>query len=492
MMRAVVAALALLALAGCGLAPRSDDVPVAAARPAVPLPPPTVWSQADLARIRRILDRALTSPYFRHAGIAITDASGRLVYGRNATRGFAPASTLKTVVAATALATLGADARLDTSFASVDLPNASGTIDDLWLVGNGDPVLDPEQLRAGVAALYRAGVRRVAGDLIVDAGSFTRPEQNPAWAPDDFESDYASGTSAISLNWNVIEFKITPTTLGMPARVQVYPPDPDVLVHGAPITRYATDLQIDRSIAGRNDFRIDGSVAAGGEQSYFRPALDVPLWAGQVTVQMLRDEGISVEGRVRTGGGPLAVQTLWRHASPPVRDLVRQMLFESDNHIAEQLLRVVGIRGGDSLTLPDGSENAGARVERAYLRSLDVPVPGLRIVDGSGLAEADRIAPITLVRLLDAASYSLGRVYVGAFPRAGIEGTVRHHDLRAALGAVRAKSGHIDGVNALAGYLDTRHHGRLAFSFLVNEPDADEAMSIQSGIDRALDGLYEL
>lgn len=494
MRRLAFALITLLVLAGCSAAPqRPEEVTVAVAQAAPQQLPHVLWAQRDLARLRDDVQVTLTSPYFAHAGIAIADESGLILYGKNLDRGYAPASTLKTVVAATALATLGSDAHLSTTLASLGRPDDGGTIGDLWLVGSGDPALDPDQLHDGIAALYRSGVRHVSGDVIVDATSFSGPEQNAAWASDDFENGYAAGTSAISLNWNVIEFKIAPTQYGEPARVSVVPADPGVVVHGAPITRYATDFRIDRTVPGRNEFTIDGSIAAGAEQSYFRPALGIPMWAGQVVAQMLHDRGIDVDGDVQLGGDPIAMQTLWRHRSPPLGALIRQMLFESDNHIAEQLLRVVGVRGGDSLMSEGGNESAGARAERAYLRSREIPIPGLRIIDGSGLAESDRVAPITIVRLLQAAAHSpIGHAYVSSFARAGIEGTVRHHDVGAALGKVRAKSGHIDGVNALAGYVDTRRHGRLAFCFFVNEPYADDAISIPVQIDRVLEQLYML
>jgi serine-type D-Ala-D-Ala carboxypeptidase/endopeptidase (penicillin-binding protein 4) len=486
--------LLLLLLGGCSsIAPDSGSQPIAAADASLAQPIHTTWSQTDLSRVRNLMVSSLTSSYFAHAGVAIADESGRLLYGLNARRAYAPASTLKALVAATALATLGADAHLDTSLASLDRPDADGSIDDLWLIGSGDPVLDPDQLHAGIAALYRNGVRRVDGDVIVDAASFKTPEQNPAWAPDDFEYGYAAGTSAISLNWNVIEFKIAPTRIGAPARVTVFPADPAIVIHGTPVTGYATTLTIDRAVRGRNEFNIGGSIADGAEQSYFRPVDGIPEWAAQVVAQMLADNRIAFTGSARLGHNPLALQTLWSHHSPELQTMIKQMLFESDNHIAEQLLRIVGTEGGDGLSDIDGSESAGARVEREFLRSHDIPAPGLRIVDGSGLAESDRIAPITFVRLLEEAAHApSGHAYVSGFPRAGIEGTVRHHDLGPSLGNVRAKSGHIDGVNALIGFVDTQRHGRLAFAFLVNGPDADDATSVQVDIDRVLDGLYAL
>ncbi len=493
--RALLVSLTLVALVGCGFSaagPNAQPVAVAHAEAAQQIVR-TNWSPGDLARVHSILDGALQSEYFGHAGVAIADESGRLLYGKNVDRGFAPASTLKVLVAATSLATLGIDARLDTSLASLDHPDTEGRIDDLWLIGSGDPTLDLIALQSGIARLYRDGVRRVDGDVIVDATSFTAPEQNTAWAPDDFELGYAAGTSAISLNWNVIEFKILPTRIGEPARVTVFPSDPSIVIHGTPITGYSTTLTIDRTKPGRNEFNIRGSIAYGWEQSYFRPVDGIPLWAAQVVAQMLRDQHILFNGKARLGTDPIAVQTLWEHRSPPLQLMIKQMLFESDNHIAEQLLRVLGTTGGDGLMVSGGSEEAGARVESAFLHGRNVPTPGLHIVDGSGLAERDRIAPITIVRLLEVADHlPIAHAYVSAFPRAGIEGTVRHHELGPALGRVHAKSGHIDGVNALVGYVDTHRHGRLAFAFLVNAPYADDATSIQVGIDRALDELASL
>jgi D-alanyl-D-alanine carboxypeptidase/D-alanyl-D-alanine-endopeptidase (penicillin-binding protein 4) len=335
-------------------------------------------------------------------------------------------------------------------------------------------------------------VRRVAGDLVVDPRPFKEPEQNRDWAPDDFEYDYAAGTSVISLNWNVIEFKVAPTSVGAPAKVSVFPADPSIVIRTVPVTGYRNDLQVQRLASGRNEFAIRGTVAGPGEQIFYRPVNGIPLWAGNVSAQMLRERGIAFAGSVAIGSNPLAEQVLWEHRSPPLRTLVRQMLIESDNHIAEQLLRIVGTHGGDSLTVPAGSERSGAMVEQAYLQSHDVPTPGLQIVDGSGLALGNRVAPITFVKLLQTAAITLGSDYVTAFARAGIEGTVRHHDVGAARGYVRAKSGHIGGVNTLVGYVQSKHHGRMEFAFMVNAPGADDMDSIEDAVDKALQGLYGL
>jgi D-alanyl-D-alanine carboxypeptidase/D-alanyl-D-alanine-endopeptidase (penicillin-binding protein 4) len=174
---------------------------------------------------------------------------------------------------------------------------------------------------------------------------------------------------------------------------------------------------------------------------------------------------------------------LWRHRSPPLLAIVHEMFLESNNHFAEQLLRALGATRGA------GTESSGGRIEREVLVRDGVPEDGLRIVDGSGLAANDRVAPITLAMLLARAAVEPGgAAFVATLPRVGIEGTVRWRRVHDALGRARAKSGHIHDVNALAGYVQTRHHGRVAFAIIVNDRRADDG-PVDAGIDRMLDLL---
>ena len=160
------------------------------------------------------------------------------------------------------------------------------------------------------------------------------------------------------------------------------------------------------------------------------------------------------------------------------------MLFESDNHYAEQLLRAVGAHAGVV-----GTEVTGAAVERSVFHQLGAPADGLRVSTAAG--SHPRIAS----RRSRWQRCSRGRTWcrpaTSSFTlcaRVGIEGTVRRHDLTTALGRARAKSGHINDVDALAGYVDTHHHGRVAFAILVNDPRADDG-PVYDGIDAALDIL---
>jgi serine-type D-Ala-D-Ala carboxypeptidase/endopeptidase (penicillin-binding protein 4) len=482
--RCAAALLALAVVSACShrppAAPASPGPTAIAAAPSAP-----GWSAAQIRALQGELRGALGASALATSGIAVVDADGRPLFLRRERVPMTPASTFKVLVGATALQTLGPDFRFTTTLESVDDP-ADGTIrGDVYLVGSGDPAFTRDDLRGGASALARAGVHTITGSIVADASAFSGPEVNRAWDPDDLQYGYAAGTSALSLDQGTAEFHLLPTVPGAPARITVLPPSDMVRVRGSVITSYSTLLTIQRDPL-RNDFTFDGHVAAGAEQSFWRPLIDLPRYAAGVTRAMLRERGVYVGGGVRTGIAPVAPFVLWRHRSARLRDVVAEMMLESNNHFAEQLLRAVGATHGA------GTEAGGAQVERAVLERGGVPQDGLRIVDASGLAPSDRVTPLTLAMLLArTASEPVGPLFVGALPRVGVEGTVRWRHLRDGQGRVRAKSGHIAHVNALTGFVQTRRHGRVAFAIIVNDRRADDG-PVDAGISRALDILARI
>ncbi len=484
---------ALAACAGCGgHATDSGSASAATAHAAAGTPPAgriaagphaPAWTDAQVRALQAKLNETLGASALATSGIAIVDDDGRPLFTRRDRVAYAPASTFKVLVATTALQTLGPDYRFETRLEAADDP-VNGTIDgDLYLVGDGDPSLTSDDLRGGVGALARAGITHVTGGLVADATAFGGREVNPAWDPDDLQYDYAAGTSALSLDEGTVEFHLVPATVGAPATIVVRPPGNAVRVIGGVTTGYATTLSIDRA-AATNDFTFEGSIAAGAEQSFYRPVIDQPLYVGNVARSMLQARNITVDGPARVGVAPVVGRVLWVHRSAPLHALLAHMLFVSDNHYAEQLLRAVGAHDG---TL--GTEHAGATVERALLKRLGAPADGLRVVDGSGLAPTDRIEPLALATLLAREALGpTGTVLFDDLPRVGIEGTVRNRDVTTALGRARAKSGHIENVNALVGYVQTKRHGRVAFAIMVNDTRADDG-PVDDGIDATLDTL---
>lgn len=385
------------------------------------------WSADDRKRLRRDLQGAFAPAIAGATGwsFAVVGADASAILDERGERAVTPASVAKLIVAASALDAMGPAYRYHTLFAARDAIGNGGVLGgDLWLIGSGDPSLTSADLRNGVAVLSRSGLRRIDGGVAVDDTALRGPELNSHWARDDDGQDYAVPTSAISVDGDTIESQQE--------------------IGGVEQTVYTPMQGVARYVAGR----ANGMLVARG------------IVPSQLPV---------------VGPAPLASVVLWDHRSQPLQMLEAHMLFVSDNHYAEQLLRTIG---AEATGTPDDA--GGIDAERLFLERRGIPVPGLKLFDGSGLSDQNRIAAMTLARLLADSEPSLYLL----LPRGGREGTLEDYDFTTALGRVRAKSGHLSDVSALAGYVTTLRHGRVAFAFLINGSPGDPDAAIIHAVDR--------
>ena len=389
--------------------------------------PSAAWSAADRRRLWSALHGAFAPALAgaRAWSLAVVTSDGNLIYADREERAVVPASVQKLVVAASALDALGAAYRYHTILAARDGVADGGLLDgDLWLIGSGDPSLQSDDLRAGAGALARSGLRRIGGGVVVDATAFRGPRLNPHWAPDDDGQDYAAPVSAISVDGDTVE------------------------TH---------------------------AIVDGAEQTLWTPMQDVARDVAALMQGILARRGIEAAMPPTVAAAPLDTVVLWDHRSAPLKALIAHMLFVSDNHYAEQLLRTLG----EEVT-GVSDDTGGLAAERAFLERNGVPAPGLRLFDGSGLSPDNRVAALTVARLLAAREPSLYPL----LPLGGRQGTLAYYDFTTALGRVRAKSGHLSGVSSLAGYVTTTHRGRVAFAFLIDGSPGNPDAAIVRAADR--------
>lgn len=445
-----------------------------------PAPP---WTRVQSARLDAALNSAF-APAISNAdrySLIVLSQSGATLYQDHANRAVTPASVQKLIVASTALDILSPEYRYHTIItAAAPIPGDGTLSGDLWLVGSGDPSLRSSDLRNAIATLARAGLRRIEGRVTVDATSVDGREINPNWDPDDANEDFQVATSGISLDEDTAEFDVYGGAAGSAARVVVEPPSRAVHVSGEITSSSSSDDVIIAATNTPNSFALDGTIPSGVEEKFWLPVHNMPAYVGRVLDRAFHQRQIATGAPAAVGKAPLTSLVLWDHASKTLRHLERHMLYVSDNHYAEQLLRTIASESGGA-----ANTSGGIAVERRILAAQAIPTPGLRLVDGSGLARDNRIAAITLARILaDAQKRSWAYTLYDDLPAGGKDGTLTYYDFTNAIGRVRAKSGHIGGVSSLAGYVNTRHHGRVTFAFLINGSPGDPDSAIVRAVDR--------
>ncbi len=432
------------------------------------------WTDQGRRILRLAAIQTFSDPAFPpQTGVVIASArDGSVLYSHNAAMSLTPASVLKLVVVATALRDLGPTFRFTTRMVSDAATQADEVPGSVWLVGSGDPELTSHDLRVAVNSLHAAGIRRIAGDVVADGSLFGSDNVDPTWESDDLEYGYAAPTSAVTLDGGTAQFTITPDPNGGAADVQIDPPEIAGPIVGA-VRTVASDgdntLRID-PIPGGDGFQISGDIPYGAPQKYWRSLAHPEQSAANALRAMFQAAGIEVDGNARAGAAPPGAILLWSKQSRPLSRIIRRMTFDSDNHIAEQLARVVGARQAGVGTLASGIAR-----ERDLLAAIDAPRTGVTLDDASGLSAGDRITARVLAAVLHhLATQAGGPSIVDLLPRVGVEGTVRVRDLAPwAQGRVLGKDGYITGVSSLAGYVITRHHGVLLYAFVVNDWDGE-------------------
>lgn len=435
---------------------------------------PAPWSEAEIAAVRTRVDAALASPALRgaHVGFMAIDAtSARPLYLRNGDDEFAPASNFKLLTGSAAMRYLGPSFTFVTTVAS-DAPAQDGVVaGNVYLRGGGDAHLSAADLSAAARALAQAGIRRIAGAVVVDASHDDAQRYAGGWSWEDLPYDYAAVVSALELEDGVVHVYLTPgANPGDPVRLRSEPPTSAFTLENDARTgaiRSPDTTDIERPWDLPATIRVIGSYPAGAPESDdLAPSVPDPAaYAGDVFLRALKGAGIAVGSGVRSSVAPASRVTLWTHDSPPLPQLLAQFWLPSDNLMGELFVKELGAaRDGE----PGNYEN-GFAVEREYLRAIGVDPSTVAFADGSGLSVYDRITPRDLVAILESDWNDAQRAsFLDALPEAGVRGTLKSSFAGTPLaGKVFAKTGSERHTRALSGLVQSAH-GPVVFSLLVN------------------------
>jgi D-alanyl-D-alanine carboxypeptidase/D-alanyl-D-alanine-endopeptidase (penicillin-binding protein 4) len=442
--------------------------PASAEAPAAPTSDGPAFSAEKLAQAEKIVN----DPLLRGARASFLVqhlASGKRVFERDPDVACSPASTNKLITGAAAFAVLGPTYRFKTRVFADSRPDGRGVIHgNLYLVGGGDPLLVQEQAWALAHNLHLLGVRRVAGSLVGDDSFHDSTRYYREWGPQNFHA-YKAPLGALSMNFNTVFFWVRPgPKIGAPATVEL-DPQPDGLSVGGSVQTVAG--RVNHTTLAYNDqsATIGGFVGLDTAPDPARQAIGDPLtFSLGVFRNLLRKEGIEVDGASVGGKTPSQAPFLCEHESPELSQILRELYRFSNNFTAEQILRTLGaVKFG-----PPGSRENGAAAVVDWLKQENLWRDGVVVVDGSGLARENKQTAASMVGVLVwmAKNPRLFPEYLDAQAIAGVDGTLRHRFRKSPLlGRVRAKTGFINNVVGLGGYCYDARGEMYAFSALIND-----------------------
>jgi serine-type D-Ala-D-Ala carboxypeptidase/endopeptidase (penicillin-binding protein 4) len=224
-----------------------------------------------------------------------------------------------------------------------------------------------------------------------------------------------------------------------------------------------------------------------GEVVVYKSILDPALWAGWHLKEFLRQRGISFTGVVRSGKTPGTAKVLAQVKSKPIAAHVSDMMKFSNNYVAEILTKNLGVH----VYGPPGTMDKGVGQLKEYLKGLGIT--DFEITSPSGLSRRNEMRAQDLFKVLShlKSNFRVFPEYLSSMPIMGVDGTLkRRMGSSSALAQVRAKTGHLTGVNGLAGYLGKADEKQLTFVFLYNG-SASEAAKAKELFDDIILKLLE-
>ncbi len=486
--------------------PSATPTPVPAVTPTqVPSFTPTPVPVQTLDELRSKIRQRLFAPEVRRGRVGIKIVSlnsGKVVFETDSEKYFMPASNMKNFTVAAALERLGPDFRFVTGVYADALPDSTGTIKgDLRIFGRGDISIstaffgtsptDPETYFKGVDRLAEriiaAGVKRIDGSIVGDESYFKGFAIPGTWEWDDLQFYYGAEISALPINDNAVDIAVSPAGLGEPCVAGISPANTIIRVinlcttTGASIARNLSVVkQIDRNVVEISGTIPVGGLAFKGTVAVTRPsALFVALLK-----QRLEQKGVAITGGSRVLPANIKAEAsqieITKLESPPLSLIAAKTMKPSQNMYTETLLWTLGeyararldvpTVGPDMRAVPDSSQ-LGISEVKYFLSKIGVPEDGIIQYDGSGLSRHDLVTPAAVVTLYTymATLSPYKQAWRDSLTIGGVDGTLaRRFTGTAAAGNFRGKTGTIDQVSALSGYMTTAAGEQLVVSILIN------------------------
>ncbi len=370
---------------------------------------------------------------------------------------------------------------------------------DLVIKGYGDPKLNLENFWLLAHRLRKTGLYKITGDLILDHSHYDIPVDDPGAFDGQPYRTYNILPEALLINYRTSTLRLIPQPETNSVQV-VADPIPDSLTLGnhLKLTRGSCGdwrnllrtSVVTNDDDGRVSVRLEGNYSINcGSQSYFLGLHDSSTYTRDLFQRLWTQLGGIFQGDVRVGHAPKGVSPIKIYVSSSLVEIIRGINKFSNNIAARQLYLSLGSM---DISAPRHSpltlEKSG-KVIKQWLASMQLDLPELVIENGSGLSRVERISANHMGQLLLAAFHSsVMPEFISSMPIAAVDGTMRNRLKGSRIsGLAHIKTGSLNNVRALAGYMLDQSGRRIVVVFFVNHPNA---ASSRRAMDELLEWLY--
>jgi len=429
-----------------------------------------------------------------HIGLFVGPADGgEPLVTMNADQPLNPASAIKLLPTLALLETFSAAHQWRTGLYTRGAIENNELKGDLYIKGGGDPYLTLESLWVMLKSVRAAGIDAIAGDIVVDDRVYTPPPADRAAFDGKPYRAYNGPAGGLMINFWSVRFTIT--ALDGRVHIDAFPASERLRIVNriehtdapcTPARRHVGYRVIED--ADSVTVRFNGTLSSRCRPLILlRSVIPAERYARYVIPGLWRDVGGRLNGRVRNGELPDDASRIHAHVSRTAAEVVRATNKFSNNMMARQLLLTLGSRAKDSgIRVADG-----VAALHDWLRQNGIETPGLRIINGAGLSRDTRISARGLANVLRAGQRSrYAPEFLASLPLAGEDRALRKLRVDGEAGTVRVKTGLLDDVRAMAGYVTPAGGETYVVVLLVNHPGAQHGLGTrlqQALVDDLLD-----
>jgi D-alanyl-D-alanine carboxypeptidase/D-alanyl-D-alanine-endopeptidase (penicillin-binding protein 4) len=416
-------------------------------------------------------------------GVEVIEVNARTpLISINAARPMNPASTMKLLTTYAGLELLGPAYTWKTE-ALLDGTLQNGVLQgDLVFKGYGDPKFTIEQFWLWLRELRDRGLNEIRGNVLIDSSAFELPPFDPAAFDNDPVRAYNVGPDALLLNFNAVNLHFIPQD----GKVGIFA---EPALAGYTLDNRLTLAEGTACDGGWNDAiqpQLQGAVlllqgsfpAACGERQEYLSLLPHDAYFDAVFRTLWQELGGTLSGQVRAGKASKGATLFAVHNSTPLSELIRDINKFSNNVMARQLFL--------SLSVDAAPANVAKSEQaiRSWLAHMNLDFPELVLENGAGLSRRARISPHSMARLLQAANHSPLQVeFEASLPIAGVDGTLKKRFREGGASShAHLKTGSLEGVKAIAGYVQSRGGKQWVMVFFINHPNAAAGQRAQDAL----------